>query len=268
MASLLHVALFFVVLAIFFFMAYMIHYSIIQDEVRKKSRCLRVKEQYSAGGEYDVKAVDDQGTSLYKMTYNKGKKEVKHECACPKGETINHFEDVKYYDQKTATDRKIEDLMCSCDAAYDTVGADIFYEGHPGLVRYMQNSDGSFFTSDLKTAAIPPPREPSSSISVDAYSGTANLYSITYNTKTLSTSDATLISNPYKLTCKCPKGSKSNAFKFKVYDQSRKAVETTLPCSCDATYSETPTFKGAQGLVNFQGDSTKTGIFDNMKKND
>jgi hypothetical protein len=141
--------LFIVSLTIIIFFVYMAHYSSIQAEVRKKSRCLRIRQQYSAGGEYDVKAVNDQGAELYKLTYNTPKKQVKHECACPKGDTINHFSDIKYYDLKTSTDRKIDDLMCSCDKAYDTVGADIFYEGFPGLVRYMQNADSSFFTTDL-----------------------------------------------------------------------------------------------------------------------
>lgn len=145
----MHTALFFVSLLLLFFIIYMIHYSIIQKEVRKRSRCLRAKHSYAAGGQYEMKAVHEDGTDLYKLSYNMPKKEVKHECICPEGDTINTFKDIKYYDLKTASDRKIEKMMCHCDKAYDNISDDIFYDGHPGLVRYQQNSDGSFFVTDL-----------------------------------------------------------------------------------------------------------------------
>ena len=266
----LHTALFFVTLALIFFVAYMGHYSIIQSEVRSRSRCLRAKQSYAAGGQYDVKAIDDQGTGLYKSTYDLAKKQVATECACPKGDTINHFKGVKMYDLKTASSRKIDDLMCNCDMAYDTVGADVFYDGHPGLVRYMQNSDESFFTTDLSGAIaskiVMPANPAGSSISVNAYLGETPLYTVAYNTKTLSTSDATLVSEPYKISCKCPAGTVDNTFTINVYNKSRGVTKVKHNCKCDAAYTTSPNiFTGTQGLVDFMKNNTNKKIFDNMK---
>lgn len=273
----LHTALFVVVLALVFFVAYMIHYSLIQKEVRNRSRCYKAKLQFSAGGEYDVKAVDEQGTEMYKLTYNTAKKQVKHECACPKGDVVNHFKDVKYYDLKTASERSIKDLMCNCDMAYDTIGADVFYEGHPGLVRYMQNADASFFTTDLSGSIaartdLLPPKEAAASITVNAAKGEKPLYRVAYNVSTLSTDASLLDNDPFKINCTCPNGTVNNEFKIRVYDKNRKTVEKKQVCPCNADYVTTKdgdapvSYTGSQGLVDFMNDSSKVGVFDAMKR--
>ena len=146
MGVVMHGALFAVLLTLIFIIAYMAHYAVIQRQVRKESRCLNARLNYSSGAAYQVKAVNAEGKDLFRVTYDMPSKSVKHECACPTGNTVNHFNKVKYYDLKTAKDKVIPELLCNCDMDYETLEGP-YYEGYPGLVRYMQNGDSTFFTS-------------------------------------------------------------------------------------------------------------------------
>jgi hypothetical protein len=147
MGAVMHSALFAVLLTLIFIIAYMAHYAVIQRKVRKESRCLKARLNYTSGAAYQVKAVNAEGKDLYRVTYDMPSKSVKHECACPSGNTVNHFPKIKYYDLKSAKDQVIPELLCNCDADYETNTEGPYYEGYPGLVRYMQNGDATFFTS-------------------------------------------------------------------------------------------------------------------------
>jgi|APGre2960657404_1045060.scaffolds.fasta_scaffold01976_5 hypothetical protein len=269
MAVLLHTALFIVALTLIFFIVYMIHYASIQSSVRNQSRCLRAKLMYTADGQYTVKAVDEGGKDLYKLDYDMTAKEVKHECACPKGDVINHFEKVKYQDLKTNTEREISDMMCGCDAAYDAVGQDIFYEGHPGLVRYMQNGDASFFTSDINGIALKQPtavlRNVPTQYAVTAYTaapGNAPTYSVTYDAKTLQSGKGDV--EPYRVSCACPIGDKAVTYSAKVYNKSAQTVTVQKACKC-ASQDQPTAYKGTSGLVDFMTNGTAT-FFNSIKQ--
>lgn len=257
----LYVAIFCVVTVI----GFMAHYALINARVRRESRCLRDKLESAKGGVYDVTAVSDQDTSLYTLSYNKKTKSVEHKCACPPGDTINHFRNIKYYDQKVKKEGEIKDLMCSCDGSYDGVGDDIFYKGYPGLVRYMQGTDRSFFDTDFTYLAYKTP-DKTTTATVTARNSSSNaLYDVSYNVDLLmSTKDNDLPTNPYTITCACPRssGSLSNyQFDVRVYNKNRSVETVPKTCECDKDITGGSTassdhYVGPSGLVNFMKDNS------------
>jgi len=104
---------------------------------------------------------------------------------------------------------------------------------------------------------------PASSGAITSLQVTANkdetpLYSVAYNNKTLSTSEPEMLTDPFKVSCKCPIGTVDNAFSVRVYDKRRATKNVTQNCKCDAAYRTAPTgYTGTQGLVNFMSNGDK-----------
>lgn len=150
--SISELVLFVVFITVLIIMIFMIHYHLIQKRVQKESRCIREMEQYAHGSEYDIIMADKRNNDLYKLTYNFDTKQTTINCACPDGKVINHFTNIPYYDIRNNVSRKLDDFNCYCDKAYDEPDMSLYYKGHPGLIRYYQNTkDTSFFNSDLKS---------------------------------------------------------------------------------------------------------------------
>jgi len=265
----------FIVVTVFAFMG---HYASIQARVKKESRCLRAKLESNKGGVYDITAINDQNTNLYTLTYNKKTKTVEHKCTCPPGDTVNHFKNIRYYDQKERRDSEIKDLMCSCDGAYDT--DDIFFKGYPGLVRYMQSSDRSFFETDFTNLAFNRPA-PATTKTVDkptyaevkvwgkhvtTGSNALPLLKIKYDlSKVVSKSTE----QPYSISCECPNtgyGMTSNLSNIFVYSGGDTYTAVAPSCTCDAqvwsglnpmalSNNDYRTFTGSTGLSNFMANN-------------
>ena len=126
----------------------LIHYHFIQKRVQKESRCLRERKKFSSGGVYSVEAHNPMNLPLYRVDYDFSKKEEKLSCNCKKGDTINTFTNIPFYDLNNNIPKKQDKLLCYCDKAYDSPNATTYYKGHPGLIRYMQNNDASFFSEE------------------------------------------------------------------------------------------------------------------------
>jgi len=126
----------------------MIHYHFIQKRVQKESRCLRERQKFAAGGVYTVQAYNPMNLPLYRVEYDFTRKENKLSCDCKKGETVNTFTKIPYYDLKNNVSKSQDQLLCYCDKAYDDPTATTYYKGHPGLIRYMQHKDTSFFSEE------------------------------------------------------------------------------------------------------------------------
>jgi len=126
----------------------MIHYHFIQKRVQTESRCMRERKKFTSGGVYSVQAYNPLNLPLYRVDYDFTTKSNKLSCDCAKGETVNNFTDVKYYDLKNNESKKQDNLLCYCDKAYDSPDATTYFKGHPGLIRYMQHGDARFFTEE------------------------------------------------------------------------------------------------------------------------
>jgi len=253
------ILLYIAVVAIAVLFAYLAHYHAIYAEVRRTSRCLRLKDAHELGGTYTVKAVNDQGKPLYTATYDLEAKQNKIECACAKGAVINHFSDVPYFDLKAQTARKLDEKLCNCDSAYDGTGQDVFFEGAPGLVRFMQDADTSFFQSEPTYHVL---NLPSTRMGVTAVAGSGSeakdLYSVHYDVDAMLKGASTF----HELTCACPPGAVANAFSVPVYEKDGKKNKN-LTCQCDATYAAAAkTYRGTPGLVTFMSPPTHdAGVF-------
>jgi hypothetical protein len=256
--------LFTVVMVLLILIVYFIHYHMIQMEVRKTSRCLRLKERHSAGGVYTVEAVNENSDKLYNVTYDLGAKSSTVDCACPPGNVVNHFRDIPYFDMKTQRTRKIEDQMCGCDSIYDDTRDQIFFEGVPGLVRYMQNQDDtSFFVSEPTYSARSRADRPMLTVSGNA---TVNnqavpLYEVSYDVDAMMKGKTTF----HTVKCVAPSGTPNDRqltiSNIPVYKKNGATTES-ITCPADAAYPTTGlSYSGNAGLVDFMGDTSKTTVF-------
>lgn len=155
-----------VLLYLFFvFLAYILvrlfFYNAVEMDVQRNSRCIREKLQGSEGGVYTVGAVAGDNTPLYSISYDLTAKSYAIQCSCPKGDTVNIFENIKVYDQRNPT-RPVKEgiqISCGCDRPYDAAiagGTDhLYYTGYPGLQRFMTDGDRSFFQGTPTSCRAP-----------------------------------------------------------------------------------------------------------------
>lgn len=262
--------LFTVVMVLFILIVYFIHYHMIQTEVRKTSRCLRLKERHSAGGVYTVEAVNENADKLYNITYDLGAKSSTVDCTCPPGNVVNHFRGIPYYDMKSQRTRTVEDQMCGCDSIYDDTRDQIFFEGVPGLVRYMQNQDDtSFFVSEPTYSARSRASAPMLKVSGNAtkmandtaLTQNVPLYEVSYDVDAMMKGKTTF----HTVKCVAPSGTPNDTqitiSNIPVYKKDGKATES-IACPADGTYSPaTLDYTGNPALVDFMKDQTKTSVF-------
>jgi hypothetical protein len=262
--ALLQVALFVVVVAVVVLMVYLLHFNAIRAEVRRSSRCLRLNDAHKEGVIETVTAVNDLGKPLYNITYNMDAKQATVDCACPTGNVINHFQGVPFYDLKQQVARKVEDKTCACDSSYDDVREDIFFEGVPGLVRFMQNADTSYFQKDPVYSVFAKPAVQMRVTANQASGGVEKpMYSVSYDFDALLKG-----SDPaYEAACACAPGDSPVKFQdIPVFNKGAKTT-TSLACACDAPYpvaGSSVTYGGNRGLVAFMQDNKKTAVFTDL----
>lgn len=125
------------------------HYNSIERKVKKTSRCLREQTKGSRSGEYTVFASNDQNKKMYKVTYDMNAKAYAVDCNCDSGTTVNNFRNIPVYDLRDLTNphKSISSKVCQC-AEDLTTNTRTYYSGYPGLIRYMNYKDSSFFDKD------------------------------------------------------------------------------------------------------------------------
>lgn len=244
-----------VAMTILILITYLIHYHMIQGEVRRTSRCLRLKDRHSAGGTYTLDALNENSDRLYNISYNLKAKTSTIDCACPAGDIVNHFKDIPYYDMKEQQTRYVDDKMCSCDSMYDDPRDQVFFEGAPGLVRYMHNIDDvSFFVSDPTYSSRSRPSKSYVSVTAFATTGTTKtaLYKVSYNVDDMLAGKISF----HKITCEGPPGNVANAFTIPVYKKTG-TVNEPFTCNMAQAYSLSGlTYEGTPGLVTFMNSPT------------
>lgn len=145
-----------VLVALIFILIVFFHHNNIQRYVRKYSRCYRNKMQAQASGVYTVTAVDgSQNRPLYSVSYDINKKVNTVKCACtPEGNVANTFRNIPVYNLATKQTNTIPEKYCHCNFSGDTPSTSVYFTGHPGLVRFMNSGDDSFFTDTITAAPL------------------------------------------------------------------------------------------------------------------
>jgi hypothetical protein len=139
---------FLIIVLLFFLVIALFHHSSIQKLVRKTSRCLADKSKYRVAGKYTVTATTAKNEPLYTVGYDFNAKTTSVECACKEGETVNTFRNIDTYNLRTRQPEMISQKACSCDSFLLEPGQKVYYNGYPGLVRYMNSGDTTFFDVD------------------------------------------------------------------------------------------------------------------------
>lgn len=125
------------------------HYNAIERKVKQTSRCLREKTKGSRSGQYSVFASNDKNEKMYKVIYDMNSKSYAVECDCEEGSTVNQFRNIPVYDLRDLSNphKTISSKVCQCTNDVVT-GSRTYYSGYPGLIRYMNYKDSSFFDKD------------------------------------------------------------------------------------------------------------------------
>jgi hypothetical protein len=139
--------LFVTVVGIIMLVVQLYRYASIQQQARAESRCYKARKAFRKNRIYTVNAMNGMDVPLYKLTYNVGGRDVTFDCACPSGKTANRFKDVPVYDMKSNERRTLE-KTCLCDKDYTSRNEPVYYQGYPGLIRFMSSGDEQFFKQD------------------------------------------------------------------------------------------------------------------------
>lgn len=135
----------FVVLIVIFLL--IIYWDTINRKVSKTSRCKKQLDIYNKNkGVYIINATDKNKDPLFNITYDINQNNTNIECACKAGNLVNYFNEIPIKDTRSNRDNKI-DKICSCDKFYNTgmISENIVYSGEPGILRYMNANDSTFF---------------------------------------------------------------------------------------------------------------------------
>lgn len=132
-----------------------IYWDNINTKVSKNSRCKKQLEIIDKSkGVYSVNGKDKNDNKLFEINYVLGAKRNSVECKCKEGDVVNTFRQIPIRDLQVVSENeeaknKVIDKKCLCDRYYDTGldNTDVVYEGDPGLIRYMDTRDSTFFDS-------------------------------------------------------------------------------------------------------------------------
>lgn len=140
----------FIVLILFtIILVRLLHHNSIQRHIRKNSRCYRSRVQGVKNGVYSVMARNERNEPMYRVNYNLGSNNYDLECDCKPGNTVNRFENIKVYDARDPSNpvKRIPEKLCQCATDLNPKGTRVYYSGYPGVVRFMNNNDTTFFRS-------------------------------------------------------------------------------------------------------------------------
>lgn len=132
-----------------------IYWDSINARVSNNSRCKKQLDLVDKSNSvYTVDAKDKNDNKLFEIQYVLGAKRNSVECKCKEGDIVNTFREIPIRDLKSVSDNeesknKVIDKKCLCDRYYDTgiSNTDVIYEGDPGIIRYMDTKDSTFFNN-------------------------------------------------------------------------------------------------------------------------
>lgn len=97
----------------------------VKNKVQKTSRCYQLKYSTKVPTSVSVKSIN--GDPLYNIKYDIAKKTMSLDCACPVGETVNTFNNIKLYNFATHAS-EYGHLTCPCDSQYSNINNDVVDE--------------------------------------------------------------------------------------------------------------------------------------------
>ena len=134
-------------------------YNVIENKVVQNSRCYKSNNALKDGAIQYVTATNARNSPLYTVSYNIPAKETSVECACNSGTTVNTFNNIPIYDFTANNVSILTEKQCQCDTALLASSPNVYYNGYPDLVRFMNtasvssnpqndpNVDTTFFTT-------------------------------------------------------------------------------------------------------------------------
>lgn len=129
-------------------MARLIHYTNIRKNVKEHSRCLREKAN-NKSGKYMVYAKNPRNEPMYSVAYDMQGGTWNLNCTCKDGDVANEFKNIPIYNFKNpANPTMYTDKSCKCEKDY-TQSTNIYYDGAPGIIRFMNDRDVTFFTGSM-----------------------------------------------------------------------------------------------------------------------
>ena len=134
--------LYFILVLLLYIFGSLMFYNSIQMNVKATSRCYKDKKSTLANGTFVANAVNQNNDKLYTVGYNFGAKSYNVQCACPEGKVTNTFPNIDVFDLNTQTVQTMDSKVCACDKQYfnPLAGDTIYYNGYPGVVRFMNTA--------------------------------------------------------------------------------------------------------------------------------
>lgn len=146
--SLSEIILYIAMVVIIMIIIRLFHYNAVERKVKTTSRCLREQTKGQRSGTYSVTASNASNQKMYQIAYNMTDKTYNVECACDEGDVVNNFTNIPVYDQRDPANphKTIASKICQCKGSL--TGSRTYFNGYPGLIRYMNSKDSSFFEKD------------------------------------------------------------------------------------------------------------------------
>lgn len=143
------IILYIAVITIVIILIRLFHYNSIERKVKLTSRCLREQTKGQRSGRFSVTAANQYNKPMYKVTYDMNAKSYSVDCACKQGNVINNFQNIPVYDLRDPSNpmKTIGSKMCQCENELVS-NSRVYYNGYPGLIRFMNSKDPSFFEQD------------------------------------------------------------------------------------------------------------------------
>ena len=152
--SMSEIVLFVLVLASIYIISALWFYNTVQLKIQNESQCYLAKQSVSNTGAYVATAKNENGNSLYTVTYNMPAKSFSVDCACSPGTVTNTFPNIDVYNLQTQQTMRIPNQICPCDKQYYVPGYDkIYYSGYPGITRFMNTASTVEKDEDIQTRA-------------------------------------------------------------------------------------------------------------------
>jgi hypothetical protein len=115
-------------------------YNLVENKIVKNSRCYANNHSLASGIQYVIGA-NSQNKPIYKVGYNMTSKQTSVDCACNSGPVLHHLS-IPVYDM-TNNAVSVVNKQCSCDAPLLANSPNIYFNGYPGLVKFMNTASVS-----------------------------------------------------------------------------------------------------------------------------
>jgi len=112
-------------------------YNLVENKLIANSRCYKNNHSIKSGMQ-SVTASNSQNKPIYRIDYNLSSKQTGVECACNQGPAIHNLT-IPVYDMMNNS-ISIVKKQCSCDTPLLSASPNIYFNGYPGLVKFMNTA--------------------------------------------------------------------------------------------------------------------------------